>query len=49
MNGFLGFILVLGAIGIVVLLCFFSCVISSRADEYWEEIKREMEKRNERH
>lgn len=33
-------------IGIVVLLCFFSCIIS---DEYWETKKKEMERRNGRH
>ena len=46
------FLLVIGGIlivGIVVLLCFFSCYIAGRADEYWDELKEEMEKRNGRH
>lgn len=49
MNKVLGLILIFGAIGIVFLLCLLCCFISSKADGYWEEFKREMEKRNERH
>lgn len=36
-------------IGIVVLLCFSLCYVAGKADEAWEESKREMEKKNERH
>ena len=47
------FILIIASIvfvSIVVLLCFFSCYVSSQADEYWEKIKKDLEKRdNERH
>ena len=32
--------------GMVVLLCFFCCYMAGRADEYWDELKKEMEKRN---
>lgn len=36
--------------GVIVLLCLFSCFLSSFSDEYWEEVKRELEKnKNERH
>ncbi len=34
--------------GIVVLLCFLSCFVAGKADEFWEATKKEMEKENER-
>jgi len=42
--------IILGVIfvGIVVLLCLFSCIIASHSDKYWDEVKKDMEKRNER-
>ena len=42
-------VVILGVIfvGIIGLLCLFCCIISSRADEYWEELRSEFEKRNE--
>lgn len=50
MNGIVGLILGVVFIGMVVLLCLFSCILASQSDNYWEEIKREMEKqKNERH
>lgn len=48
MNKVFGLILVVGSISMVVLLCFFSCYISSKADEFWKEVKKEKEKRDER-
>lgn len=30
--------------GIVILLCFSSCYLASKSDEYWEEIIRQLEK-----
>jgi hypothetical protein len=44
-------LITIGAIlitGIVVLLCFSSCYLAGIADKYWESLKEEMEKRNER-
>jgi len=35
--------------GMVVLLCLFSCIVSSISDNYWEEKKEELEKNDERH
>ncbi len=49
MNKVFGLFLLVGAISMVVLLCFFSCYISSRTDGFWEEVKKEKEKRDERH
>lgn len=34
-------------ISVVVLLCFFSCILANKSDEYWEKLKRE-KKKNER-
>ena len=48
MNGIVSLILLVGAISIVVLLCFFSCIISSKSDEFWVKVREEMEKRDER-
>ena len=38
--------IILGVIlgGMIVVLCLFSCVASSKADEYWESVKLDMEK-----
>lgn len=49
MSKVLGIILILIAIGIVFLLCLLCCFMSGKTEEYWEDLKREMEKRNERH
>ena len=32
--------------GIVVLLCFSCCFLASQSDEYWEKIKKDLEKKN---
>ena len=48
MKGIIAIILGVIFIGIVVLLCLFSCVMSSKCDDYWEEVKKELEKDNER-
>lgn len=49
MNGILNVILVVFVVGIVSLLCLFSCFISNITDEFWDDLKKEMEKRkNER-
>lgn len=34
-------------IGMAILLCLFSCVLATKSDEYWEELKRK-KKKNER-
>lgn len=34
--------------GIVVLLCFSCCYLAGKSDEYWDDFKKELEKRNER-
>lgn len=35
--------------GMVVLLCFFSCIMASVADKYWAKIREDLDKNNERH
>ena len=32
--------------GIVLLLCFCFCFLASKSDDYWDELKLKMEKRN---
>ena len=49
MNAVLCFILGLLFVSIMGALCFFSCYLSSKADEYWNDLKQKLEKRNERH
>lgn len=34
--------------GIMGALCFFSCFLSLKSDEYWDELKQDMEKKDER-
>lgn len=46
MNDFWSLILILAFIGVVILLCLFLCMVSSISDDYWDEIKLKMEKRN---
>ena len=48
MKGIITIILGILFIGIVVLLCLSSCIMASKSDDYWDELKKEMEKRNER-
>ncbi|MBR5227556.1 MAG: hypothetical protein IKV94_02855 [Clostridia bacterium] len=48
MNSIFDLIFILAFIGIVSLLCLFSCFLASMSDDYWDELKLEMEKRNER-
>ena len=48
MKSIIGIILVVLFIGMVVLLCLFSCIMASISDKYWEELKHNMEKKNER-
>ena len=48
MNKIVCLLLLVSSISIVVLLCFFSCYISSKSDVFWEEVKKEKEKRDER-
>jgi len=31
-------------IGMIVLLCLFSCIASSRSDEFWEKVREELDK-----
>ena len=35
--------------GIFVLLCLFSFYLASKSDEYWEDVKKRLEKNNDRH
>jgi hypothetical protein len=44
MSKIIGIILVILFIGILVLLCFFSCILASISDECWEQIKKDLEK-----
>ena len=46
MNSIFDLIFILAFIGIVSLLCLFSCFLASMSDDYWDELKLEMEKRN---
>lgn len=48
MKDFITIILGILFTGIVVLLCFSSCFLASRSDNYWDEVKKKMEKKNER-
>ena len=48
MKGIITIILGILFTSIVVLLCFSSWLLASKSDEYWEELKNNMEKRNER-
>lgn len=49
MNGIWGLILICAFVGIVGLLCLFSCILAIMSDDYWDEVKEEMEKKNDRH
>lgn len=49
MNGIVSLILGVIFFGMVVLLCLFSCILSSKSDEYWQDFIDKLEKRNERH
>lgn len=49
MKGIITIILGILFTGIVVLLCFSSCLLASKSDDYWEKVKKELEKENERH
>ena len=44
MGRVLGLIVGIGCLGIAGMLCLFCCIISSRADKYWEEFKKGKEK-----
>lgn len=49
MTSILNVILVVCVVGMVSLLCLFSCFVSNITDEFWDDLKKEMEKReNER-
>lgn len=43
MNGIVSLILGVAFVGMVVLLCLFSCILASKSDEYWEQTKRKFE------
>lgn len=50
MKSIIAFILGVTFASIVVLLCFSSCYLASKSDEYWENLKDELEKKDdERH
>ena len=42
---FLSILLIVVVIGIVLLLCFFSCVLASISDEYWEKVRDDLERK----
>lgn len=48
MRDFLSLFIVIVIAGIVVLLCFSCCYLASKSDEYWEKLRDELEKKNER-
>ena len=31
-------------LGVIGVLCLFSCILSNKSDEYWEELKRKCDK-----
>ena len=44
MTKVLGLIAIIGITIMVCLLCFFSCILSKWADQYWEEFKKGKDK-----
>ena len=48
MKGILVIILSVIILGIMVLLCFFSCILGKYADEYWENVRKELEEHDDK-
>ena len=48
MNAVLCFVLGVAVVSIMGALCFFLCYLNTKADDYWNELKRKMEKNDER-
>lgn len=41
MKAIIGIIVGIIFIGIIALLCLFMCILASRSDEYWEDLRKE--------
>jgi len=46
MNTIITIIIGVVLIGIAILLCLFSCIMASKADDYWDDFKKHLENKH---